>query len=129
MKIGIVDYSVANYHTKTYPKLINKYNEANGTNYKVSYVYTEVDNEDYTTAKWCETFGAERCASIKELCEKSDFVMIIAPDRPDKHLGYAEEVFKMGHSPYIDKTFAPNYETAVEIFRLSGYFPFKENFE
>ena len=28
MKIGIIDYSVANYHTKTYPKLINKYNEA-----------------------------------------------------------------------------------------------------
>ncbi len=125
MKIGIVDYSVSNYHTKTYPKLIKKYNEANGTNFEVKYVYAEVDNEAYTTATWCETFGAERCQSINELCKKSDFVMIIAPDRPDKHLAYAEEVFKSGHSPYIDKTFAPNYETAVKIFELADKYGVK----
>ena len=119
MKIGIIDYSVSNYHTKTYPKLIKKYNEANGTNFEVKYVWAEFDNEAYTTQTWCETYGAERLASIKELCEKSDFVLIVAPDRPDKHLGYAEEVFKCGHSPFIDKTFAPNYETAVKIFELA----------
>jgi hypothetical protein len=72
-----------------------------------------------TTDEWCEKYGVQRCNSIKEVCELSDFVFILAPADPDKHLPYAKEAFKYCKRLYIDKTFAPNPAEAEEIFVLA----------
>lgn len=63
--------------------------------------------------------GVERCSTIAELCEKSDVILILAPSNPEKHLQYAKEVLPYGKHTYIDKTFAPNIQTAKEIFRIA----------
>ena len=44
--------------------------------------------------------------------------MVLAPSNPETHLGYAKEVLKYGKRTYIDKTFAPDYKTAKEIFEI-----------
>ena len=120
-KIGFVDYYISEWHANHYPEWIAQANEALGTDYQVAYAWAELDVsplDQVTTDQWCEKFGVERCASIEELCEKSDCIIVLAPSDPEKHLQYAQKVLPFGKRTYIDKTFAPNYEIAKQIFDL-----------
>ena len=124
-KIGFVDYYISEWHANSYPKWIEEAAAKLGVEYKVAYAWAEeyvspVDGRN--TDEWCRDFGAARCESIEELCEKSDFVIILAPSNPEKHLEYAERVLRFGKRTYIDKTFAPDYKTARKIFNLGEKF-------
>ena len=119
--IGFIDYFLNEWHANEYPKMIRAYNEKNGTDYQVKYAWEETSTlGGMTTEEWCEKYGAQPCASIEEVCEKSDFVVVLAPSNPEKHLAYAKAVFACGKNPYIDKTFAPDYATAKAIFDLAN---------
>lgn len=120
--IGFIDLYLSEWHANNYPAWIKQANEEAGKNFVLKYAWAEknvspVDGK--TTAEWCEEFGAERCETIEELCEKSDYIFILAPSNPEVHLKYAEVVLKYGKNTYIDKTFAPDYETAKRIFDLA----------
>ena len=118
--IGFIDYYIDEWHANAYPGFIKEHNEKHGTDYQVKYVWAEVDKEGgVSTDKWCEEHDAIRCNSIKELCEKADYVILLSPDNPEKHLEYAKQMFEAKKGGYIDKTFAPDYETAVKIFNLA----------
>lgn len=119
-KIGFVDYYISEWHANNYPSWMADCAEY-GSGYKIAYAWAELDKspeDGVTTAEWCEKNGAEKCDTIEELCEKSDVIVILAPSNPEKHLGYAEAVLKYGKRTYIDKTFAPDLETAKKIFAL-----------
>ena len=123
-KIGFVDYYLSEWHANNYPAWIKAANEALGTDYEVAYAWAELETspkDGVTTAAWCEKFGATPCESLSELCEKSDNIIVLAPSNPESHLRLASEVFKYagGKRIYIDKTFAPDYATAKEIYRLA----------
>ena len=119
--IGFIDYFLNEWHANEYPAMIRAYNEKNGTDYQVKYAWEETSTlGGMTTEEWCEKYGAQPCASIEEVCEKSDFVVVLAPSNPEKHLAYAKAVFACGKNPYIDKTFAPDYATAKAIFGLAN---------
>ena len=60
----------------------------------------------------------QKCGSIDELCEKSDAIIVLAPSNPEVHLHMAEAVLKHKKPTYIDKTFAPDYKTAKEIYAI-----------
>jgi len=120
-KIGFVDYYISEWHANSYPAWIKEAAEKLGVDCKISYAWAE----EYVspvygknTDEWCAEYGVERCESIDELCEKSDFIVVLAPSNPEKHLEYAEAVLKHGKRTYIDKTFAPDFETAKKIFAL-----------
>lgn len=120
-KIGFVDYFISEWHADNYPAWIERIGAEMGVDYKVAYAWAELDISPVSgvsTDEWCEKFGAERCATIDELCEKSDVIVILSPSNPETHLRYAEEVLKHGKRTYIDKTFAPDSATAKEIFAL-----------
>ena len=118
--IGFIDYFLNEWHANEYPAMIEAYNRKNGTNYCVKYAWAEMDIPGgMSTEEWCKNHGVERCYSIEELCEKCDYVIVLAPSNPEKHLQYAKAVFACGKSPYIDKTFAPDYATAKEIYALA----------
>ena len=121
-KIGFVDYYISEWHANNYPVWIERICGEMGVDYKVSYAWAELDVspvDGVSTAEWCEKFGAEKCATIDELCERSDVIVILAPSNPETHLRYAEAVLKYGKRTYIDKTFAPDVATASAIFALS----------
>lgn len=121
-KIGFVDYYISEWHANSYPAWIKAANEALGTDYEVAYAYAEIDKspvDGATTDEWCAKYGAEKCDTIEELCEKSDVIMILAPTNPETHLRLAEKVLKFGKRTYIDKTFSPDYETAKKIFAIA----------
>ena len=120
-KIGFVDYFISEWHANNYPAWIDRIAAEMGVDYKVAYTWAELDTspvDGISTAEWCEKFGAEPCATIDELCEKSDVIVILSPSNPETHLRYAEAVLKYGKRTYIDKTFAPDAETAKKIFAL-----------
>ncbi|MBQ8410081.1 MAG: Gfo/Idh/MocA family oxidoreductase [Clostridia bacterium] len=121
-KIGFVDYFISEWHANNYPVWIEKACAEKGLDYKVAYCWAEIDTSpvnSVTTDEWCEKFGVEKCATLEELCEKSDVIVILSPKNPETHLGYAETVLKYGKLTYIDKTFAPDLETAKKICALS----------
>jgi hypothetical protein len=118
--IGFIDYFLNEWHANEYPGMIRAYNEKHGTDYQVKYAWAEMDIPGgMSTDEWCEKYGVTRCYSIEELCEKCDYVIVLSPSNPEKHFSYAEKVFACGKSPYIDKTFAPDYTTAKAIFDLA----------
>ena len=121
-KIGFVDYYISEWHANNYPNWIKEACEKNGFSYEVAYAWAEeyvspVDGRN--TDEWCRDFGVTRCESIKELCDRCDAVVILAPSNPEKHLAYASEVFKHARLVYVDKTFAPDYKTAKEIYEIA----------
>ena len=112
--IGFIDLYISEWHANNYPTWIKKAADALGEELAVKYVFAEQDVspvDGRTTAEWCEAFGATACASISEVCEKSDFIFVLAPSNPEKHLAYVREVFPFAKPTYVDKTFAP---TAAE---------------
>ena len=120
-KIGFVDYFISEWHANNYPAWIERIAANMGVEYKIAYAWAELDIspvDGKSTAEWCEKFGAEKCITIDELCEKSDVIVILSPSNPETHLRYAEAVLKYGKRTYIDKTFAPDSATAKEIFAL-----------
>ena len=121
-KIGFVDYYISEWHANNYPAWIKEKCEELGLDYEVAYAWAELDVslvDKVTTDEWCAKYGVEKCDTIEELCEKSDVILVLAPSDPDKHLGYAEKVLPYGKRTYIDKTFAPDYETACKIFDIA----------
>ena len=120
--IGFVDNYLSNWHANNYPAWIAEASKAMGVEFELKYAYalTEVCPVDgVTTDQWCEKFGVKRCDSARELCEKCDYVLILAPRDPELHLSLAREVLPYAKRVYIDKTFAPDLATAKAIFALA----------
>ena len=121
-KIGFVDLYISEWHANNYPKWINEACEKLGVDYKVAYAWAKVDKSPVygdTTDEWCAKFGAEKCETVEELCEKSDVILVLAPTNPEVHLEFAEKVLPFGKRTYIDKTFAPDLATAEKIFAIA----------
>lgn len=121
-KIGFIDYYISEWHANNYPAWIKAANEKLRTDFEVAYVWAEKGVsplDGVTTEQWCEQYGTKKCETIEELCEKSDYIMILAPSDPETHLRYAEKVLPYGKPTYIDKTFAPDYKTAKKIFEIA----------
>lgn len=117
--IGLVDFYISEWHANNYPIWFKEICEKTGKEFEVKYAWAEeyvssVDGRN--TDEWCAAFGVERCQSIEELCEKSDYIIVLAPSNPEKHLEYVKTVFKYKKNTYVDKTFAPDAVTAKAIF-------------
>ncbi len=120
-KIGIIDYYVDEWHSNTYFDILTKLNEQSSEKYCFKYAYAELEtfNGSKPTAKWCEEKGVENCQSIEEVCAKSDYLMILAPSNPEKHLAYATKSLPYGKPTFIDKTFATSQAEARKIFQIA----------
>lgn len=122
-KIGFVDYRIDEWHANHYPEWIKNASEELGLDYEVSYAYASENAPGLrTTEQWCRDFGVTHCATIDELCEKSDVLLVLAPSNPETHLDFAKAVLKYSKPTYIDKTFAPDTKTALEIFSVADKF-------
>ena len=120
-KIGFVDFYISEWHADNYPAWFKEVNEKLGYEYEIAYAWAEqyvspVDGKN--TDEWCKEMGIARCETIEEICEKSDFLLILAPSNPEKHLEYAKLVFPYGKPTYIDKPFSDSIENANAIFAL-----------
>ncbi len=117
MKIGFIDYYLDEYHANHYPQWIK--NAAGDVCAFYAWAQTDSPKGGLTTAAWCEKYGAVRCGSIEEVCRICDFLIILSPDNPEYHLSYAERVFPFAKPVFMDKTFAPDTDTALKITELA----------
>lgn len=121
-KIGFIDHYISEWHADNYPAWFKQANEELGFDYEVAYFWAEQDVspvDNLSSAQWAEKMGITQLDTIEELCEKSDVIVVLAPSSPEKHLKYAEKVLPYKKRTYIDKTFAPDLETAEKIFAVA----------
>lgn len=120
--IGLVDDYISEWHANNYPTWIAEIAQELGTDWEVRYAWAERNIspvDGVSTDEWCQKMSVTRCATIEELCKRSDAVIILAPSTPERHLHYAKAVLPWQKPTYIDKTFAPNLAVAKEIFALA----------
>ncbi|MBS5481155.1 MAG: hypothetical protein KHX46_08485 [Clostridiales bacterium] len=115
LKIGFIDYYLDEWHANNYPAWIK---EQSGGEMEVAYAYGHIDSPigGMTTNAWCEKYGIQRCATIEELIEKSDRLIVLSPDNCEMHEELCRLPMSSGKLTYVDKTFAPDYPAAKRIF-------------
>ena len=114
-KIGFIDYYLDEWHANNYPEFIAK--ESNGE-YQVCYAYGKIDSPigGMTNEEWATKNNVTLLDSIEEVIEKSDFLVVLSPDNPEMHEELCKLPLQSGKLVYVDKTFAPDKETAIRIF-------------
>lgn len=115
-KIGFIDYYLDEWHANNYPQWLKE--QSKGA-CEVCYAYGDIDSPHpggKTNRQWAEEMGVELCSSIEEVIEKSDCLVVLSPDNPEQHLRLTELAGQSGKRLYIDKTFAPDQQTALKIF-------------
>ncbi|HBL85146.1 MAG: hypothetical protein A2Y17_02005 [Clostridiales bacterium GWF2_38_85] len=113
-KIGFIDHYLDEWHANNYPDMIKK---VAGDELVVAYAYAEINSPKggMTTDQWCEKFGVQRINTIEELVEKSDCLIVLSPDNPERHLDLTRLPLASGKCTYVDKTFATTKAIAEEI--------------
>ncbi|PKM62848.1 MAG: hypothetical protein CVU97_03380 [Firmicutes bacterium HGW-Firmicutes-21] len=116
-KIGFIDYFLDEWHANNYPKFIS---EIAGDEFTVAYAYAEIDKPDgLTTDQWCEKFGVTRLNTIDEVIEKSDCIIVLSPDHPERHWDLCQKPLRSGKRVYVDKTFALQKDIAVKLVEIA----------
>lgn len=112
-KIGFIDYYLDEWHANNYPKFIE---QVVGDEFKVAYAYGEIDNPNgITNDEWCEKFGVQRLYTIEEVVEKSDVLIVLSPDHPERHWDLCQAPLRSGKRVYVDKTFALSRKIAQDL--------------
>lgn len=112
-KIGFIDYFLDEWHANNYPEFIKN---AVGDEFVVAYAYAEKDKEGgMTTDEWCAKFGVERCNTIDEVVEKSDCIIVLSPDNPERHWDLVQKPLRSGKRVYVDKTFSLSKKVAKDM--------------
>lgn len=114
-KIGFIEYYLNEWHANNYPDLIEK---ASNGEFKVCYAYAHGENPKggMTNKEWAELHNVELLDTMEEVIEKSDCLVVLSPDNPELHELLCEKPLQSGKPVYVDKTFAPDKETALRIF-------------
>lgn len=75
---------------------------------EVSFAYGMIPSpiSKKTSEEWCREYGIEHCASIEELIEKSDALVVLSPDNCEMHEELSKLALQSGKKTYIDKIFA-----------------------
>ena len=122
--IGIVDYYLDQYHAENYPKWIR---EASGGEMTIAYAWAKVDKPGgKSNRQCCQETGIELLDSIEEVIDRSDCLIVMSPDNPEMHEELCRLPLASGKPTYVDKTFAPDRETAQRIIQMAkeGNTPF-----
>ena len=114
--VGFIDYYLDEWHANKYPAWIK---EQSGGEFEVKYAYAAIEPKDagkISNREWAESKGITLVDTIGELLEKSDCIVILAPDDPQMHYELAKDALATGKPVFIDKTFAENGSDAERIF-------------
>ncbi|MCH1639955.1 hypothetical protein MJ257_07555 [Paenibacillus timonensis] len=116
-KIGFIDLHLDQFHANKYPGWIE---QATAGAMKVTYAYGKRDKENgRTNEAWSKDNGIELLPSIQDVVERSDYLIVLSPDNPEVHEELSQLPLRSGKPTYIDKTFAPDRDTAVRLFELA----------
>lgn len=114
-KVGFIDYYLDEWHANNYPEFFKK---VSGGEMQVCSAFGEIDSPigGMTNAEWSAKYNIPLASSIDEVIDKSDCLVVLAPDSPETHLRLTDKALKSGKRVYIDKTFALTRADAEAIF-------------
>lgn len=117
-KIGFIDYYLDEWHANEYPAMIAR---LGGDAFTVAYAYGKIDSPlgGLTNAQWADKYGVTLCDTIEEVVEKSDCLIVLAPDNAEQHVALTECALKSGKPVFIDKTFSATKADAEAIFAFA----------
>jgi len=116
-KIGFIDYYIDEWHANNYPKFIK---DIAGDEFEVAYAYAEIDKPDgLTTDEWCKKFEVTKLNSIDEVIDKSDYMIVLSPDNPERHWDLCQKPLRSGKRVYVDKTFALSKDIAQGLVNIA----------
>jgi hypothetical protein len=116
-KIGFIDHWLDEWHANNYPAWITG---RGGGRYGVAYAWAESDKSGgLTTAQWCAKYSVQRVSSMEELVERSDCIVVLSPDNPERHVALSALALRSGKPVYVDKTFALTLAEAEGMFDLA----------
>jgi hypothetical protein len=115
--IGFIDYYLDEWHANQYPVWIEK---GTGGRMKVTSAYGKVDaKQGLSNAEWCKKHGVELLPTIEEVVERSDYLVVLSPDHPEYHEELSRLPLLSGKPTYVDKTFAPDRDSAARMLELA----------
>jgi len=115
-KIGFIDYYLDEWHANNYPQFFRQWTEG----FEVAYAWGQIDKPGgLTSQQWGEKYGVQVLDSMEEVIEKSDVLVVLSPDNPEKHVELCRLPLASGKPTYIDKTFAPTLKEAKQIFAMA----------
>lgn len=117
-KIGFIDHYLNNFHSNTYIQLIRE--GKFGGEFEVAYAYGEVEENGVDSEQWCKEHGVELLSSPEEVVSKSDYLMVLSPNNPERHLDLCRAALTSGQATYVDKTFAPDLKTAAALVEMAA---------
>lgn len=116
-KIGFIDYFLDEWHANNYPQWIRENCKTHGRDMELAYAWADIDQPGgLSTQAWCAKHDVTACASIDELIEMSDYLVVLSPDNPEHHERLAEKALASGKPVYIDKTFSPDLASGIRLF-------------
>ena len=115
VKVGFIDYYLHEWHADNYPEMINA---ASNGEFEVKYCYGRIWDSPHgkNSQEWSELHGIELLGTEEEIIEKSDVLLVLSPDNPEMHEDLCKKALASGKRVYVDKTFAPDKESALRIF-------------
>lgn len=118
IKVGFIDYYLDEWHANSAPDHLLKQSDGE---VKVCYAYGEIANpvNGTTSEQWCEKMGVQYCATISEVVEKSDVLMILAPDNCERKEDLAREALASGKPCFVDKPFGTDLASAKRMFDIA----------
>ena len=120
-KIGFIDYFLDEWHANNYPEFIKT---ASNGEFEVAYAWAMREPPEelgklLSNKEWSEKYGVPLCDTMEEVIEKSDFLIVLSPNNPEMHEELCKKPLSSGKLTYVDKTFAPDPETAKRIFAVA----------
>jgi len=116
-KIGLIDYYLDEWHANSLPGWVR---DASDGEYEITYAYGKITAPSgISSVEWCKNNDINFCETIEEVIEKSDVLMVLSPDNPEMHWELCQLPLRSGKITYVDKTFAPDYETAKALVTLA----------
>ncbi|MCA9234426.1 MAG: Gfo/Idh/MocA family oxidoreductase [Planctomycetales bacterium] len=113
-RIGYFDYRLDNFHAEVYLKALRGPLASRGFEIAAATALDHEPSRDWATERSVPYF-----ATLADMADRVDFLMVLAPANPELHLEMCRSAFALGKPTFVDKTFAPSEAVAREIFALA----------
>lgn len=110
MKIGFIDHHLNNYHANKFLSIFREGKAGADIEIVAAYESNPDSGDD-----WCKTNNVPWASSAAEVVEKSDAIIVLAPDNIDFHLELSKEAIRSKKPVLIDKALAASVEDARKI--------------
>ncbi|MDD5598322.1 MAG: Gfo/Idh/MocA family oxidoreductase [Victivallaceae bacterium] len=118
-KIGFIDYFIDEFHANNYPRLIRESRFKD--KFDVTLAWEMIKKEGKKPlSQWCRDNGVREAASIEQVVDESDCIVVLSPDNSEMHEELADLALRSGKAVYVDKPIAPSLAVARKLFEKAG---------